>query len=78
MSEMIRAVQDVLHEIGADEASQVLVLSKADRVDEERRRELELRHRGCGARRPTPEGLEELAERIDNGSSSARSRAWSC
>src|SRR5436309_1109473 len=34
---MIRAVEDVLHEIGADEAPQVLVLAKADQVDPERR-----------------------------------------
>ena len=37
---MIRAVEDVLHEIGADEVPQLLVLAKADRIDEERRTEL--------------------------------------
>src|SRR5205807_7056556 len=41
---MTHAVEDVLHEIGADEIAQVLVLSKADLVDEERRLELEHRH----------------------------------
>src|SRR5207302_9735816 len=41
---MTRAVQDVLDEIGADGVSQLLVLSKSDQVDDERRRELSLRH----------------------------------
>ena len=42
---MIRAVEDVLQEIGADEVPQLLVLSKADRIDDERR---------DGARAPPP------------------------
>jgi GTP-binding protein HflX len=41
---MVKAVQDVLAEIGADEAPQVLVLSKADCIDADRRAELEFRH----------------------------------
>jgi GTP-binding protein HflX len=35
MTAMIRAVEDVLHEIGADEVPQLLVLSKAHRIEEE-------------------------------------------
>jgi GTP-binding protein HflX len=63
---MTRAVHDVLHDIGADEVTQVLVLSKADQVDEERRRELALRRPGAvlvSAR--TGEGIEALTERIE-------------
>jgi GTP-binding protein HflX len=63
---MIAAVQDVLHEIEADHASQVLVLSKADQLSDERRRELEHRHSGAVlVSAHTGEGLEALAERIE-------------
>jgi GTP-binding protein HflX len=66
MMAMIGAVQEVLHEIEADRASQVLVLSKADQVDEERRRELEWRHPGAVlVSSHTGEGLDTLAERIE-------------
>ena len=41
---MTRAVEDVLLEIGADAVPQILVLAKADRIDDERRAELEHRH----------------------------------
>ena len=37
---MMRAVDDVLEEIGAGDRPRVLVLNKADVLDEERRREL--------------------------------------
>src|ERR687883_247293 len=40
---MTRAVEDVLEEIGAD-APRVLVLNKADELDDDRRRELAFRH----------------------------------
>jgi GTPase len=64
---MIRAVEEVLQEIGAEEATQVLVLCKADHVDEERRRELALRHPGAVlVSSHTGEGLQELAERIEH------------
>ena len=67
MLAMIGAVQDVLQEIEADQASQVLVLSKADRIDEERRRELQHRHPGAMlVSSQTGEGLEALAERIEH------------
>ena len=50
---MTHAVEDVLHEIKADEAPTVLVLAKADQVDDERRAELAHRHRGlCWSRPP--------------------------
>ena len=62
---MVKAVQDVLSEIGADEAPQVLVLSKADRIDAERRAELEFRHPDAVlVSALTGEGLGELGDRI--------------
>ncbi len=64
--EMTRAVEDVLHEIGADEAPQVLVLAKADRVDAERRAELQHRHPGAVlVSALTGEGIDALNERIE-------------
>ena len=63
---MTRAVHDVLHEIGADHVSQLLVLSKADCVGDERRRELTLRHPdGVLVSAVTGEGIEALIERIE-------------
>jgi GTPase len=63
--EMIRAVEDVLEEIGAGDVMRLLVLNKADLVDEERRRELGFRHPDAvlvsGA---TGDGLELLSERV--------------
>jgi GTP-binding protein HflX len=64
--EMTRAVEDVLHEIGADEAPQVLVLAKADRIDAERRAELQHRHPGAVlVSALTGEGIDDLTERIE-------------
>ena len=64
--EMTRAVEYVLQEIGADEVTQLLVLSKADQVDEDRRHELALRHpRAVLVSAHTGEGLEALVERIE-------------
>jgi len=63
---MTRAVQDVLHEIGADVAPQVLVLSKADQVDDDRRLELEHRHPdGVLVSSHTGEGIEGLLARVE-------------
>jgi GTP-binding protein HflX len=64
--EMTRAVEDVLHEIGADEAPQVLVLAKADRIDSERRAELQHRHPDAVlVSALTGEGIDDLTERIE-------------
>src|SRR5205807_7354081 len=62
---MTRAVHDVLREIDADGVAQLLVLSKADQVDDERRRELALRHpRALLVSALTGEGIETLVDRI--------------
>ena len=62
-----RAVEDVLHEIGADRAPQVLVLAKADRVDEQRRGALERRHPGAVlVSAITGEGIDALSKRIED------------
>jgi GTP-binding protein HflX len=64
---MTHAVDDVLHEIEADEAPRLLVLAKADRIDSDRRAELSHRHPDAllvsGV---TGEGVPALIERIEN------------
>jgi len=66
MQDMMRAVQDLLEEIGAGDRPMLLVLNKADRLDEERRRELSFRHRdGVLVSALTGEGLDELGRRIE-------------
>jgi GTP-binding protein HflX len=63
---MTRAAEDVLEEIEAGEAARVLVLSKADQIDADRRSELAHRHHGAmlvSAR--TGEGLPALVSRIE-------------
>jgi len=63
---MTAAVEDVLTEIGAKEQSRVLVLGKADLIDEDRRRELARRHPDALlVSAVTGEGLEALRERIE-------------
>jgi GTP-binding protein HflX len=63
--EMLRAVDDVLEEIGAGERPRLLVLNKADAISPERRTELERRHPdGVLVSALTGEGLEELTERV--------------
>ena len=65
--EMTRAVEDVLHEIDAEEAPRLLVLGKADKVGPERRAELENRHPDSVlVSSLTGEGLAELTERIED------------
>ena len=44
LAAMTRAVEDVLEEIGTGDQPRVLVLNKADALDDERRRELAFRH----------------------------------
>jgi GTP-binding protein HflX len=64
---MTRAVEDVLLEIGADALPQILVLAKADRIDDERRTELERRHPDAVLiSAVTGEGLEALEQRIED------------
>ncbi len=62
---MTRAVEDVLEEIHAGSSPRMLVLNKADIIDEERRRELSFRHADAVlVSAVAGEGLEELKERI--------------
>ena len=62
---MTRAVEDVLEEIDAGSSPRMLVLNKADILDDERRRELSFRHPDAVlVSAQTGEGLEELQERI--------------
>ena len=65
LNAMTRAVDDVLQEIAADEAPRLLVLAKADRIDEDRRAELAHRHPGALLiSAVTGEGIPALIERI--------------
>ncbi len=67
LDSMTRAVDDVLHEIAADEASRVLVLAKADTLSDDRRAELAHRHRGAVlVSAASGEGIEKLVERIES------------
>src|SRR3954451_8409070 len=62
---MTRAVEDVLEEIEAGSSPRMLVLNKADILDEKRRRELSFRHPDAAlVSAVTGEGLEDLRERI--------------
>ena len=66
MVAMMRAVDDVLDEIGAGERPRLLVLNKADRIDEDRREELRFRHPdGILVSALTGEGLDDLGEAIE-------------
>jgi GTPase len=63
---MTRAVEDVLLEIGADAVPQILLLAKADRIDDERRAELERRHPAAVLiSAVTGEGVDTLVQRIE-------------
>jgi GTPase len=62
---MIRAVEDVLNDIGADEAPRILVLSKVDLIDHERREQLQHRHPGAVlVSAASGDGIDALVERI--------------
>jgi GTP-binding protein HflX len=62
---MTRAVEDVLEEIGVGDQPRILVLNKADQLDDERRHELAFRHGDASlVSAITGEGLEELQDRI--------------
>ena len=65
LEQMTRAVDDVLDEIGAGESPRLLVLNKADLLDEDRRHELAFRHpEGLLVSAVTGEGMTELGEAI--------------
>jgi GTP-binding protein HflX len=64
---MLRSVDEVLDEIGAGERPRLLVLNKADLLDDDRRRELGFRHPGAVlVSAVTGEGLDELRDRVEN------------
>ena len=63
--EMVRAVEDVLEGIGAGDSPRMLVLNKADALDEDGRRAMAFRHPdGVLVSALTGEGLDELRRRI--------------
>jgi GTPase len=67
MDEMLRAVDSVLDEIGAGGSPRLLVLNKADMLDDERREELRFAHPdGIAVSALTGEGLDALGERIEH------------
>jgi GTP-binding protein HflX len=62
---MTRAVDDVLEAIGTGDQPRLLVLNKADAIDDERRRELAFRHpEAVLVSALAGEGLDALGERI--------------
>jgi GTP-binding protein HflX len=64
--EMTVAVQEVLSEIGASEVPQLLVLAKADLIDDDRRSELARRHPAAVlVSAHSGEGIDELLARIE-------------
>src|SRR5881392_942656 len=65
MTEMLRAVDEVLDEIGAGEQPRLLVLNKADALDAERRLEVGLRHPNAVlVSALTGGGIDELGDRV--------------
>jgi GTPase len=64
---MVRAVDDVLHEIEAEQAPRLLVLAQVDRLSDERRAELTHRHPAAvQVSAVSGEGLDLLVERIES------------
>jgi GTPase len=62
----IRAVDEVLEEIGAGDKPRLLVLNKADLLDEEERRDVALGHGGAALVSAIGgEGLDDLRERVE-------------
>jgi GTPase len=67
LAAMTRAVDDVLQEIAADEAPRLLVLAKADLIDEQRRTELSHRHPDALlVSAASGEGIPALVDRIES------------
>jgi GTP-binding protein HflX len=66
LEQMVRAVDDVLDEIGAGANRRLMVLNKCDLLDRDERRVLEhLHHEGVQVSAATGEGLEALKARIE-------------
>jgi GTP-binding protein HflX len=66
MTEMLRAVDETLEAVGAGERPRLLVLNKADAIDEDRREELRFAHPdGMLISAFTGEGLDELGDRVE-------------
>jgi GTP-binding protein HflX len=66
LTEMLRAVDEVLESVGAGDRPRLLVLNKADALDAERRAELAFTHPdGALISAVTGEGLDGLGERIE-------------
>jgi GTP-binding protein HflX len=66
MRAMLRAVGETLDSVGAGDRPRLLVLNKADALDDERREELAFEHPdGMLISAATGEGLEELGERVE-------------
>ena len=62
----MHAVDEVLEEIGAGEKPRLLVLNKADLLDEREREDVAIEHRGAAlVSAIAGEGLDELRERIE-------------
>ena len=65
LTEMLRAVDDVLEEIKAGDTPRLLMLNKADAMDADRRHELAFRHpEGILVSALTGEGMDEVAARV--------------
>ena len=63
---MMRSVETTLEEIGVTDGPRLLVLNKADLLDDEAREDVRLRYpKGVLVSGETGEGLEELGERIE-------------
>jgi GTP-binding protein HflX len=63
---MVRAVEEVLEEIGAGDRPRLLVLNKADALDADRRADLHFRHPDALlVSAATGEGLDALAARVE-------------
>ncbi len=66
MAEMLRAVDETLEAVGAGDRPRLLVLNKADAVDDDRREELRFEHPdGMLISALTGEGIEQLGARIE-------------
>jgi len=66
MTAMLRAVDETLGAVGAGDRPRLLVLNKADRLDDERREELRFAHPdGMLVSAVTGEGVDDLGDRIE-------------